>query len=193
MTKWSYFLRVPWSFLFSNPRILENCEVMPRCSRQTDQHRESWGKVSAVQNHLQTNINSWWEIMRLDWREIEDRLFVVSNIRLRTLTLAIWESLDSGQLIVWHQIIRDYHSERRAPLLLTWGSEIENHNLQIMSTLAKECGAKSQDGFTKARLTEFMPPSFDCQYKTLQQSSTAIVQQESMLEWIKQKISQNQS
>ena len=81
--------------------------------------------------------------------------------------------------------------ERRAPLLLTWGSEIENHNLQIMSTLAKECGAKSQDGFTKARLTEFMPPSFDCQYKTLQQSSTARIYVR--LEWIKRKISQNQS
>ena len=36
-----------------------------------------------------------------------------------------------------------------------------------MSTLAKECGAKSQDGFTEARLAEFMPPSFDCQRKNI--------------------------
>ena len=43
-----------------------------------------------------------------------------------------------------------------------------------MSTLAKECGAKSQDGFTKARLTEFMPPSFDCQYTTLRSSKARI-------------------
>ena len=43
-----------------------------------------------------------------------------------------------------------------------------------MSTLAKECRAKSQDGFTEARLAEFMPPSFDCQYKTLQTSTATI-------------------
>ena len=139
------------------------------------QHRES--NLSKIICYLKTNIISWWKLMRLDWREIEDRLFVVRNLRERTLTLAIWESLawtlDSRSWLIVRQ--SDYCGlslqAERGELLLTWDSEIENNNLQIMSTLAKECGAKSQDGFTEARLAEFMPPSFDCQWKTLQNLS----------------------
>ena len=135
---------------------------------------------SAVQNHLQTNINSCCEIMRLDWREIEDRLFVVSNRGLRTLTLAIWESPGwTRSRLIARQSDPSGLSlrprEESSQLLSTWDSEIENHNLQIMSTLAKECGAESQDGFTKARLTEFMPPSFECQYKPLQSRTARII------------------